>query len=352
MRGALVLAALLAAGCSRRQEANYKHCLKLRVGMTKADMVKIMGEPEETIPYVEGKSLPYLKGRTAFEWSNPASMPGGDHVSLDEAGGKIESIRCSSSEITASVYVEPPAPSTAAAVSPAKAPAVAASTAAAAPGDLAAALAAYRKKDLVNALKIVNPLAGAGDPEAQLLLGMIFFTAKDAGMASNEGEAMRWFYQASRQKNCEAAAYYAASIQGRATPETVVKEAVAASEQGCPAAKLLEVKMLLEGYQDVLAPDVPAGEKMLLGAAQDGSPQAQLKLGERLQNVSKDFVQAYRWTLAASKHPLVGPFDDPLHALSSGWSAANQAEAEARLQDLRKKMTPAQLAAAKRLAGR
>jgi len=352
---ALALAVLLAAaGCSRREAANYKHCLKLRVGMTKAEMVKIMGEPEDTIPYVEGKSLPYLKGRTAFEWSNPASMPGGDHVSLDEASGTIESIRCSNSEITASVYVEPPAPSTAAvststAAAPAKAPAVAASTAPA--GTLADAVAAYRKKDLVRALKIVNPLAGAGDPEAQLLLGLIFFTAKDAGMVSNEPEAMRWFYQASRQKNCEAAAYYAASLQGHATPETVVKEALRASELNCPAAQLLEVKLLFEGYQDALAADVPAGEKLLLSAAQAGSAQAQLQLGRRLLDVSKDSVQAYRWTLAASKHPLVGSFDDPLHAQSNVWSAANRAAAEARLTDLRKKMTPAQLAEAKRLAG-
>ena len=118
---ALLASAALCAGCSRQAEANYKHCLKLRVGMTKGDMVQIMGAPEETIPYVEGKSLPYLKGRTAYEWSNPATMPGGDHVSLDEASGKIQSIRCSNSEITAALFIEPPAPSTAASPSPSKA---------------------------------------------------------------------------------------------------------------------------------------------------------------------------------------------------------------------------------------
>lgn len=356
MRPALALAVLLAAaGCSKRQAANYKHCLKLRVGMTREDMLKAMGPPDETIPYVEGKSLEYLKGRTAYEWSNPGTMPGPDHVSVSEETGKVESIRCSNAEITASVYVEPPAPSsatvsTAAAAAPAKAPAVAASTAPA--GTLADAVAAYRKKDLVNALKIVNPLAGAGDPEAQLLLGMIFFTADKVGMKNNVEEAMRWFYQASRQKNCEAATLYATTIRGRATPETVVRETLAASELGCPSAKALEAKMQIEGYKDVLAPDPAAGEKALLEVAQGGCPLAQGALSGYYWKEKKDAVQSYRWSLVASRHPLVTPFDDPLHALSTTWGPDNRAEVEARLEELRKQMTPAQLAEAKRLAGR
>jgi hypothetical protein len=81
--------------------------------MTREALFQVMGPPEETIAYVEGKSLDYLKGRTAYEWSNPPSMPGPDHVSVDDASGKIESIRCSNSEITAPVFIEPPALSTA-----------------------------------------------------------------------------------------------------------------------------------------------------------------------------------------------------------------------------------------------
>lgn len=358
MRRALALAVLLAAAaCSKREQANYKHCLKLRVGMTKAQMLQVMGEPEETIPYVEGKSLPHLKGRTAFEWSNPASMPGPDHVSLDDATGTIESIRCSNAEITASVFVEPPAPSsaavsTAAAPAPAKAPAVAASTAAAPSGSLADAVAAYRRKDLIAALKIVNPLAGAGDPDAQLLLGMIFFTADKVGMKNNPDEAMRLFYQSSRQKNCEAAALYATMIRTTATPETVVRETLAAAELGCPSAKTLEAKMQSEGFKDVLAPDPAAGEKLYLEVAHGGCPLAQSALSDFYWKIKKDPVQSYRWALVASRNKLVTVFDDPLHAASVVWGADNQAKAEARLEELRKAMTPAQLAEAKRLAGR
>ncbi len=121
-RGALLLAVLAAGACSRRAELNYKHCLRLRVGITKDQLFKVMGPPEDTFPYVEGQSLDYLKGRTAYEWSNPAAMPGPDHVSVDDASGLVESIRCSNSEISAQVFPEaaaPPAASTAPARTPA-----------------------------------------------------------------------------------------------------------------------------------------------------------------------------------------------------------------------------------------
>ena len=103
-RAAALALFALAAGCSRRAELNYRHCLTLRVGMSRQDMLAAMGPPEETFPYVEGKSLEHLKGRTAYEWSNPAAMTGGDHVSVDDSSGNIASIRCANSEITASVF--------------------------------------------------------------------------------------------------------------------------------------------------------------------------------------------------------------------------------------------------------
>ena len=110
-RAAAALALLLAAACAR-PKPHYKHCLKLRVGMTRAAMLQVMGEPEETLPYVEGKSMPHLKGRTAYEWPNPATMPGPNHVSVDEASGLIASISCSNSDITTSLERESPALST------------------------------------------------------------------------------------------------------------------------------------------------------------------------------------------------------------------------------------------------
>ncbi|MBI2387245.1 MAG: hypothetical protein HYV14_14730 [Elusimicrobia bacterium] len=111
MKRALLAGLILAAaGCSRQAAQNYRRCLKLRVGMTREQVFAAMGQPEETFPYVEGKSLPHLKGRTAYEWSTPASMPAPNRVSFEDATGKAESIRCGDAVITAAVFIEPPAP--------------------------------------------------------------------------------------------------------------------------------------------------------------------------------------------------------------------------------------------------
>jgi hypothetical protein len=101
VRRALLAGLLVAAGCSRKAALNYRRCLKLRVGMTHAEMTQLMGPPDETFPYVEGKTLPHLKGRTSFEWSNPASMPAGNIATIDDASGALTSIRCGDSVITA-----------------------------------------------------------------------------------------------------------------------------------------------------------------------------------------------------------------------------------------------------------
>ena len=110
MRRALLAGLLVAAGCSKQPALNYRHCLKLRIGMTKEQLFTVMGPPEETFPYIEGKSLPHLKGRTACEWSTPSSMPAPNRVSFDDASGKAESIRCGDAVITTAVFIEPPAP--------------------------------------------------------------------------------------------------------------------------------------------------------------------------------------------------------------------------------------------------
>jgi len=130
-RRLLLAGLLLAAGCSKKAALNYRHCLKLRIGMTQEAVFAAMGPPEESFPYVEGKSLPHLKGRTAHEWSNPGSMPAPNRVSFDDASGKAESIRCGDSVVTTAVFIEPPEPavstfSAAALSSPVVAPAPAA----------------------------------------------------------------------------------------------------------------------------------------------------------------------------------------------------------------------------------
>ena len=104
-RAALAVLVLAAAACSKKSADNYRHCLTLRLGMTQEELLKVMGPPDETIPYIEGKSLPHLKGRTAYEWINPATMPGPNHVSVEEANGKVASVRCSDVVVSASVFI-------------------------------------------------------------------------------------------------------------------------------------------------------------------------------------------------------------------------------------------------------
>ena len=351
MRALLALSLLaLAAGCSRQPELNYKHCLKLRVGMSKADMVKIMGEPETTLPFVEGKSLDYLKGRTAYEWSNPASMPGGDHVSMDDASNKIESIRCSNSEITASVYVEPPAPSSAAAVSVATAavaaPAVAVSSAPTAPApDLKAAFAAYKKKDFVTAMKIAGPFAQNGNADAQFLAGLVFLNGAAPGHEKDgQNVAMMWLYKSSRQKQPEAQAVYASALIDNNGPSTtIVDEVKAAADEGSPAGLRMLADVYLKGlYPDVTPKDEDEGGKWLLKAAQAGDPTGELDLAHRSQ-AAKDLPEAYYWALLASRHAVTDKFSDPERTLSASWTQGEKEDAEKLLKELRSVMTPVEL---------
>lgn len=348
MRLAALALLALAAGCSKKAELNYKHCLKLRVGMTKADMVKIMGEPETTIPYVEGKSLEYLKGRTAYEWSNPASMPSGNHVSVDDASGKIESIRCDNAEITASVFVEPPAPSTATAVAASSAPA---KPAAAAPAEeppalsLKVAFDAYQKKDFVNAMRIASPYAQNGDPEAQFLAGLIFMNGAAPGHEKDGmNVAQMWLYKASRQKHAEAQAIYTANLMANNGPSTtIVDEAKTAAATGNPAGLRLLAEVYLKGeYQDVAPKDEDEGEKWLLKAAQAGDPTGQLELARRMKD-KKDLVEAYHWALLAAKHPVTDKFTDPEHSLSSSWTQGQKEDDAKLIQELRSVMKPDQV---------
>jgi hypothetical protein len=336
MRRALLAVLLLAAACSRKAQQNYKHCLKLRVGMTREQMLQVMGPPEDTIPYVEGKSLAYLKGRTAYEWSNPASMPGPDHVSFSEVEGKIESIRCSNAEITASVYVEPPAPSTAAAaVSTAPAAAVPAAAVAVStePMDFPAALAAYRAKDLKRAFVVARPLADADQADAQLLMGLLYSDERATGPEA-ANEALKWFYRAGRKKNGEAAYGYAMLIEkSNTSPAKVAEEYQLASDLECPAGQLRRGQMLLDGWKDVVEKDPAEGEKLIRAAAQAGSPKAQMVLSAR-EEAAKNPAEALRWAQAAAKHPVVDKYQDPLHAFSADWSADDQAQAEAKVKSL------------------
>lgn len=115
---AVVVLLALASACSRREARNYHRCLSLRVGMTKDDLLRFMGPPDDVEPFVAGRTPDYLRGRTAYEWNNPPEMPSPDHVSVQDSNDRVESIRCGGIDIVSSL---PPAPLTPPAVSTAAA---------------------------------------------------------------------------------------------------------------------------------------------------------------------------------------------------------------------------------------
>ncbi len=100
--------------------------------------------------------------------------------------------------------------------------------------------AAYRAMDFGKAAEIWQPLAEAGDPTAQYLLGNLFADGK--GVARDDAAAFKWFRRAADQGNAAAqynvAASYAAGV---GVPKSDVEAAGwfrRAAEQGMPVAQL------------------------------------------------------------------------------------------------------------------
>lgn len=68
--------------------------------------------------------------------------------------------------------------------------------------DLDAGIAAMRGKDYPNAVRLLEPLARAGNAQAQVRMGLLYYHGH--GVRESDSEAMRWFEQAARQGNAEA----------------------------------------------------------------------------------------------------------------------------------------------------
>jgi TPR repeat protein len=62
---------------------------------------------------------------------------------------------------------------------------------------------AYQKGDYATALKLLRPLADAGNPEAQVFIGMSYEFGD--GVAKNTSEAVKWYRQAAEKGNTDAA---------------------------------------------------------------------------------------------------------------------------------------------------
>jgi TPR repeat protein len=160
-------------------------------------------------------------------------------------------------------------------------------------------LAAYKRGDFGAARAAWAPLAETGDREAQYFLGHLY--AKGAGVTQDHGLALHWFR--------------------------------AAAAQGDPYGQFALGYIFDHGRG--VARDDRAAVNWYQLAAEQGNLAAQNNLGlmyERGRGVPHDYVMAYLWYARAASS--LGPDTD---------------KAVRNLEQVRGKMTPAQIDAAKRL---
>jgi hypothetical protein len=167
-----------------------------------------------------------------------------------------------------------------------------------------AAYAAYQRGDYARALERALPLANAGDPRAESLLGLLYYRGR--GTAQDFPEAVRWFRRAADDGDAAAEFYLGVMF---------------AEGQGVPQ-------------------DLEQAVKWYRRAAARGDAQAQYNLGlayAKGEGVATDLVAAHMWlNLAAAGFQSI--------------DAVRRAAAVASRDAVAAKMTPEQLAEAQRLA--
>jgi len=159
-------------------------------------------------------------------------------------------------------------------------------------------IAAYQRGDDATALRILRPLAEAGEPEAQYLVGRLYQQGR--GVAQDEAEAIRWYRKAAEREHPGAQFEL-----GRAYDEGVI-----VPQDDAEAARWYEQ------------------------AARRGHSEAQCRLGTMYmtgRGVAADPIEAYAWLTIAQNE-----------ASDSGRQASE------RRSEFVRTMTPAQTEAAER----
>ena len=164
---------------------------------------------------------------------------------------------------------------------------------------------AYKQGDYDTAFRLIEPLGKQGIPEAQYNLGVMY--AVGNGVRQDYAEAMKWFRKA--------------------------------ADQGDAASQFSIGEIYVSGYG--VPQDYAEAAKWYRKAADQGYADAQRSLGEMYesgQGVKKDYVLAHMWyDLASSRYP----------ASEREWGEM----ARGKRDMIASRMTPAQVADAKRLAG-
>jgi TPR repeat protein len=168
-------------------------------------------------------------------------------------------------------------------------------------------IAAYERKDFVSAVGFWQPLAEAGNAEAQVKVGSLYATGE--GVAQDLAKAVDWFHKSADQGNAEAewrlSVFY---LHGNGPLPRNVPTGLAwlrkATDQNLAAADFTLATVYLAGAP----PDVPQdfGEAVIWWrkAADQGMPDAMYQVGRAYNDgrgVPKDGAQAAIWYRKAAE---------------------------------------------------
>lgn len=166
---------------------------------------------------------------------------------------------------------------------------------------------AYSRSDYATAMRLLRPLADQGDPQAQDLVGFMYWSGQ--GGPQNYAEAVKWYRKAAEQGLPNAQFNLGVTYdKGQGVPQDsaeAIKWYRKAAERGEPAAQF-SVGIIYYQGQGVPKDDAEAAN-WHRKAAEQGEPAAQLALGIMYANgrgVPQDDVQAYKWiSIAAARLP-------------------------------------------------
>jgi len=236
-------------------------------------------------------------------------------------------------------------------------------------GDFQKGLDAYDKRDYATALRELKPFAEQGNASAQSNLGAMY--EKGQGVPQDDKTAVKWYRLAAEQGDADAQGNLGLMYDnGRGVPQddkTAVKWYRLAAEQGNASAQFYLGQMYDIG--EGVPQDDKTAVKWYRLAAEQGFALAQANLGvmyEYGQGVQRDYKTALKlYRLAAEQGDAdaqgnlgvmyafgTGVLKDYVYAHMWGNIAAtngNEMGAELR-DDFEKKMTPAQIADAQKLA--
>jgi len=201
--------------------------------------------------------------------------------------------------------------------------------------DLRSGIAAYDRGDYAAALKILTPLAEAGDKYAQSHLGAMYLHGM--GVEKNYAEALKW-----TRKAAEAGLAGSQHMLGQmywvglGVPKNYDEAAKwyqKAAEQGSAEAQSSLAYMYQHGQS--VPRDPNKAVELYRKAANHGLALAQYQMGlmsAQGEDLAKDYVQAYMWFTLALAHLPTGVFHDDatqaLKALGGQMSATQVSEAK------------------------